>query len=422
MKEEFLHHIWKYKLFEKDQLKTTSGEKVEIINTGTHNFDSGPDFFNAKIKINKTVWAGNVEIHLKSSDWYQHNHHQDKAYDNVILQVVHVHDKEVYRTNGLLIPSLELNFNKRLLKNYAELIEKDWDIACKNSLGGIDPFIINSWIEKLTVERLEEKSERIIAILEQTDNSWEKAFYFQLASNFGFKLNAQAFELLAKSLPLNCLAKHKDNLLQVEALLFGQAGFLDTDSGDDYYLQLVKEYAYLKKKFRLKPIEKHLWKFLRSRPGNFPSIRIAQFAQLVYKSSALFSKIIETNDLNKYYRLFQVEPSAYWINHYLFNKGSVQKKKKLGKSAIDNILINTIVPFLFVYGKAKGISELQDRAIQLLENIKAENNHITKKWAELGVQPASAFDSQALIQLKNNYCNQKKCLNCQIGTHIIVKE
>ena len=419
MKEEFLHYLWKYNLFEKDNLKTCSGDQIEILKSGTHNFDSGPDFFNAKIKINDTVWAGNVEIHLKSSDWVHHKHHQDKAYDNVILQVVIKHDKEVYRTNGELIPTLELEYDDRLHKNYEELLKIDSDILCGDYLKLVDSFKLRNWLEKLTIERLEQKSDKIEKLLALVDNSWEMAFYYQLANNFGFKLNAEPFELLAKSLPLNNLAKHKDNLFQIEALLFGQAGFLEEDQGDEYYLGLQKEYEYLKKKFKLKSIENHLWKFLRSRPGNFPTIRIAQFAQLIYKSTALFSKLIETEKLSDFYKLFQVKPSGYWDNHYVFNKESVVKSKSLGKKAIDILLINTVVPFLFVYGKSKGINELQNRALNLLENIKAENNSIINKWIDLGVTPENAFDTQALIQLKNNYCNQKKCLNCQIGNMII---
>lgn len=356
---------------------------------------------------------------MKSSDWYQHKHHHDKAYDNVILQVVNYHDKEVYRTKKQLIPTLELCFDKRLLTNYEELIKRKNTIPCGDDLKLVDPFKITAWIEKLTIERLEQKSEKINTILDYVDQSWETAFYYQLARNFGFKLNAEPFEWLAKSLPLNYIAKHKDNLFQIEALLFGQAGFLEENQGDEYYLELKKEYEYLKKKFRLKPIEKYLWKFLRSRPGNFPTIRIAQFAQLIYQSKSLFSKIIETKTINDFYKLFQVKPSEYWENHYVFNKESVVKSKNLGKHAIDTILINTIVPFLFVYGKSKGIEDLIDRALELLQNIRAENNRIIKDWFDLGIKSTSAFDTQALIQLKNNYCNQKKCLNCQIGNVVI---
>jgi len=421
MREEFLHYIWKYKLFNNKDLKTQNQEKLEILNQGIHNTDAGPDFFNAKIKINNTIWAGNIEIHINSSDWYKHNHQSDKAYGNVILQVVFNNDKDVLRTDGQIIPTLIVEFNNELLNNYESLIKNESWIPCQNEINKVDSFTIHNWLEKLAIERLEEKSERIYKLLEQTNNSWENAFYIQLASNFGFKLNSMPFELLAKSLPLNYLAKHKDNLFQIEALLFGQAGFLNGESGDEYFNQLQKEYAYLKKKFKLEPIENHLWKFLRSRPGNFPTIRIAQYSKLIYSSTSLFSKILEAKTIHNLYRLFIVNPSEYWENHYVFNKESVKKRKSLGKSAVDIILINTIIPFLFIYGDSKGKPEYKTRAIEFLETMKPEKNSIVAKWNELGIGSENAFHSQALIQLKNKYCNHKKCLNCQIGNCIIRK-
>jgi len=314
---------------------------------------------------------------------------------------------------------LQIKFNNDLLNNYQSLIKKDTWVACEDYLDLVDGFKIKVWLEKLTVERLEQKSDRINNILGQVNNSWETAFYYQLARNFGFKLNSDPFELLAKSLSLISISKHKDNLFQIETLLFGQAGFLDEVGGDEYYLKLQKEYLYLQKKFKLKPIEKHLWKFLRSRPGNFPTIRIAQFAKLVYESKSMFSKTLEIDKKEVLHDLFVVKPSEYWDTHYLFNKTSILKSKSLGKSAVEIILINTVIPFLFVYGKAKGQYQYQERALDLLENIKAEKNSIISNWDKLGIKSTSAFDTQALIQLKNNYCNQKKCLNCQIGNTII---
>jgi len=419
MKEEFLHYIWKYRLFNNNSLIADTGDKIEVLNQGTHNFDAGPDFFNAKIKINNTVWAGNVEVHINSSDWFKHHHQNNKAYDNIILQVVYKNDKQVHRENGEIIPTIELQFDKKLWKKYDSLIGNQSWIACQSDIEAVDSFIIQNWIDKLAIERLEDKSLRIKELLVQNNNSWENAFYQHLAANFGFKLNKIPFELLAKSLPLSYLAKHKNDLLQIEALLFGQAGFLTVPDGDEYYLNLRKEYLYLFKKFELKPLENHLWKFLRSRPGNFPTVRIAQFASLIHKSSALFSKIIETKNTTDFYELFSVTPSKYWENHYIFNKESHKKEKSIGKSAIDILLINTVVPFLFVYGKAKGIYELQDRAVELLEHIKAEKNSIISQWDNTGIKSLNAYQSQALIQLKNVYCNAKRCLNCQIGNQII---
>lgn len=421
MKEEFLHYIWKYKLYNSRDLKTTTGQKIEILNQGNHNFDSGPDFFNAKIKIDDTVWVGNVEIHINSSDWYNHNHHTNKAFDNVILQVVINNDKDVFRTNRQLVPTMELKFDKRLLSNYEDLLQSKLWIACEKDILKVDSFIINQWIDKLAIERLEEKSNRINELLNQQNGNWENTFYIQLAQNFGFKLNSQPFELLAKSLPLTYLGKHKNNQLQLEAMLFGQAGFLDDDGSDEYYKSLQKEYRFLKAKFNLKPVEKHLWKFLRSRPGNFPTIRIAQFAMLIFKSAALFSKIIESAKIEEIKEFFLVETSDYWKTHYQFNKESVNKTKCLGEDSVDVLIINTIIPFLFVYGKETGNETIKNRALDFLEKIKTEKNSIIQGWSDLGVISNNALTSQALIHLKNNYCNIKNCLNCQIGNQIIYK-
>jgi hypothetical protein len=419
MKEDFLHYLWKYKLFRTTNLRAQTNEKVEIVHPGIHNNDSGPDFFNAKIKIGETTWAGNVEIHLKSSDWYHHQHHKDKAYDNVILQVVYQHDKDVYLSNNSLVPTMEIQFDDILLKNYQKLIRSESWIACEKDLHTVDDFLIKKWMEELMIERLEDKALKIKQELKQTQNNWEETFYRHLAKNFGFKLNGEPFELLARSLPLKVVAKHKNNLMQIEALLFGQAGFLNEETGDDYYLKLKSEYQFLQHKFNLKPIEKHLWKFLRSRPGNFPTVRLAQFAALIFQSKSLFSKIMETQDLQKIKQMLQAKPSEYWDTHYHLNKPSVKKPKPLGQSAIQILFINTVVPFLFVYGKHKGIDDLSERALSSLSMIKPEKNSMVSQWKRLGLKPENAFESQALIQLKNNYCTFKKCLHCSIGNYII---
>jgi hypothetical protein len=419
MKEEFLHYLWKYKLFNTSNLRTQTNEKVEVINPGLHNMDAGPDFFNAKIKIGETTWAGNVEIHLKSSDWYHHQHHTDKAYDNVILQVVYQHDKDVYLSNNTLVPTMEIQFDEILLKNYEKLIDSESWIACEKDLHTVDDFLIQKWLEALMIERLEDKALKIKQELKQTQNNWEETFYRHLARNFGFKLNAEPFGLLARSLPLKVLAKHKNNLMQIEALIFGQAGFFNEETGDDYYLKLKHEYQFLNRKFQLKPIAKHLWKFLRSRPGNFPTVRLAQFAAFIFQSKSLFSKIMNEQDVQNIKHILKAKPSDYWEDHYHFNKKSVKKTKPLGQSAIQILIINTVVPFLFVYGKHTGKEELCDRALGLLLEIKPENNSIISKWKRLGLKPENAFESQALIQLKNKYCTFKKCLHCPIGNYII---
>lgn len=423
MTEDFLQHIWKYHLFDKNNLIASTGEKIEILNIGQKNIDAGPDFFNAKVKIDNTVWAGNIEIHINSSDWVKHSHNKNKAYDNVILHVVYNNDMQITRSTGEPIPTIELKFDKKLYSNYQDLIKNEQWISCENEINNIDGFIIDFWLNSLLIERLENKSEYILKTLKQNNNNWEETFYQQLAKNFGIKINQQPFEQLAKSLPLKYLSKHKNNLLQIEAFLFGQAGFLETNvDGDDYYSKLKKEYSFLKNKFNTKPIEKHLWKFLRLRPSNFPTIRIAQFASLIYKSSSLFSKIIESDDLIEIKKYFSVSTSEYWHTHYVFNKTTKKKIKKTGDVFTNSLIINTIVPFLFVYSKSKDNDDYKIRALKFLEKLPAEKNSIINNWKSLGMPVPNAFYSQALIQLKNEYCNKKKCLYCQIGNRIIASK
>lgn len=420
MTEEFLQYIWNYNLFDKKPVRAFTGEKIEVLTTGEHNKDAGPDFFNAKIKIDDTTWVGNVEIHLKSSDWLKHKHDKDKAYDNVILHVVLVNDAETTRTNDEIITTVRLSFDKKLFAHYQILLQSQLWIPCENDFHKIDKFIVAHWLNNLLVERLENKSDYILQNLSLNKNNWENTFYQQLARNFGFKLNAEPFELLAKSLPVVYLAKHKNNLLQIEALLFGQSGLLnDNFSDDEYFQSLKKEYKFLRHKFNLKPVDKHLWKFLRLRPSNFPTLRISQFATLIYKSTALFSKIIEVNGIKELNKLFKISASEYWDTHYVFNKESKKKKKILGKTAFNIIVINTIVPFLFVYGKSKDNEVYKNKAIKLLEELKPEKNSIINNWEKTGVKAINSFYSQALLQLKNEYCAKKKCLKCQIGNKII---
>jgi len=423
MNEFFLHFIWQNKLFE-NNFTTDSGELIEILSVGERNFDSGPDFLNAKIKIAETLWSGNVEIHCNSSDWLKHKHNTDRAYDNVILQVVKHKDTEIYRTSGTLIQTVELKFDNSLYDNYLELAKPQNSIACREKLKTINSFVLEFWLQKMLVEKLENKATNVIDCLNINQNNWSECFYRFLARNFGFKLNSLPFEMLAKSLPLNYLAKHKDNLLQVEAMLFGQAGFLEKepDNADEYYLRLRNEYLFLKKKFNLQPIDNHLWKFLRLRPPNFPTIRIAQFAALIHLSSSLFSKVIEIENVTDCYKLFDISASKYWETHYNFNKISTKKRKTLGKSSIQTLLINTVVPFIFIYGKYKGAENLQDRALSFLEQIEPEENSIVAKWEEVGITIDSAFKTQALIHLHDNYCTEKKCLNCEIGNKFIMNK
>lgn len=423
MNEEFLQFIWKQGLFNKQNLKTTDGKALKIISTGQHNGDSGPDFFNARIKIGDTTWAGNVEIHQKSSHWYVHHHNTDAAYDNVILHVVEKADCPVL-IKSQQIPTLEISYPEKILASYRELLQSEKWIACSDHIAEVDPFVLRFWFSSLMIERLQSKTADIMKTLAYNKNNWNETFYQLLARNFGLKTNALPFEMLAKSLPLNILAKHKNSLMQVEALLFGQSGLLnETLLGDDYYLALRDEYSFLFKKYNLKGIETHLWKFMRLRPVNFPTVRIAQLAQLVYQSTALFSQILETESLDDLRRLFDVSASAYWDSHYSFNKASKDKHpKKLGDTAFENLVINTIVPLLFVYGDQHLNQSLKDKALLWLEKLAPEENQVIRKWNELGIDSRSALETQALIQLKNNYCASKKCLNCQLGAKIIISD
>lgn len=424
MQEEFLHYLWKFRLFDGNDLVTQTGEPIEIIKVGEPNSDSGPDFFNARIKICETEWAGNVEIHVCASDWEAHKHQNDKAYDNVILHVVHDADKELKRKNGELIPTLKLKgrIPNGIYKKYlAFKSSKDW-IPCGKQIQTVNTFTVNHWLDRLLVERLERKTQPIVDSLAKNQNNWEETFYQQLAYGFGLKVNAQPFEQLAKSLPLNMLAKHKDSLLSLEALFFGQAGLLAAAPKEVYEKQLLKEYQFLKSKFKLKPMDGHLWKFARLHPPGFPTIRIAQFANLIYKSLNLFSKMIEAQNIYTVRSLLHAEASEYWNTHYRFGKISPFRKKLLGEDTKNNLIINVIAPFLFVYAKQKGEPALTERALDFLDKTEAEKNSIIEKWESIGIRSETAGQTQALLQLKDEYCAKKRCLECSVGAKLLLPD
>ncbi|MDF1671873.1 MAG: DUF2851 family protein [Vicingaceae bacterium] len=421
MKEDFLHYVWKYKLFNTSNLLTTNNEEITIINSGQHNTNAGPDFFNGKVIIGSTTWAGNIEIHINSSDWLAHKHQNDKAYENVVLHVVFNDDKVIYDINNNPIPTLELKkiLSSELIdKNNYLQVSKDW-VACQKQINTVDNFTINTWLNRLAVERLERKSEEIQITLKQNKNDWEQTFYQYLFKYFGLKVNALPFEQLAINTPVKIAEKHNE-LKFIEALYFGQAGFLKDDIEDDYYVRLKKEYQFLKAKFSLKPIDKSLWKLLRLRPASFPTIRISQLANLLNNETRLFSKLLDATSVKAIEEIFKVSASEYWKTHYQF--GVVVGKsstKKVGKILINTLIINVVVPFLFVYGKQKQDEKFLEKALNFLESIKSENNSIITKWYELNVASNNAMQSQALLELKNNYCSQKKCLNCSIGSEIL---
>jgi hypothetical protein len=423
MKEDFLHFIWNYKLYNNESIITTEGEPVEIISPGTHNTHAGPDFFDARIRIGNTLWAGNVEVHVRSSDWIRHGHQKDAAYRNTILHVVADHDLQVFNDIHSEILTVVLKWPEWIEKNYLELIEShDW-VGCASQLYRIDPFRIKFFLNGIVIERLKQKIETIQESLAETNNDWGETFYQVLARYFGLKENSDPFEMLARSLPQAILAHHHDSLFQIEALIFGQAGLLGEEIfADEYYLGLRNEYRFLAVKYGLKPIAGHLWKFMRMHPGNFPTIRLAQLAMLVHNSHNLFSAVTEAKNLEELKTLFSISASDYWNDHYSFNKTSVNRKKIFGNQIFNLVLINVIVPFYFLYGENQNLSSLKDRALEIMEQLAPENNSIIKRWAGAGITASNALESQALLHLKRYYCEPKNCLQCSIGHKIILHE
>ena len=419
MQEEFLHFVWQHGYFAQGNLLTINQLPVEVVRLGTLNTDSGPDFFNACVCIDNTQWCGNVEIHTLASDWYRHGHHTDEAYNNVVLHVVAKYDKDCFTEQGRLLPTLVLPFDRQVWQRYEHLMQmNDW-IPCASYLKLVDKLVVNSWVEALVVERLEHKTDQWRTLFVSVENHLEEAFYIHLVRSLGTNTNAQPFEMLARATPLQMLARQRNNLLQLEAMLFGQAGMLNGARGDEYFKHLQREYAHLKAKFKLHPIEGHLWKFMRLRPVNFPTIRIAQLAVLLFHSSRLIDKILEAQTLEEYLQLFDLTTSDYWNTHYRFMKPSAFRKKHMGRNMILALLINTVVPFLFLYASHMGSQQYRDKAFRLLEQMPAEENQVVRRWRELGLQVASAMDSQGLIHLKKHYCNQKKCLSCRIGKNLV---
>ncbi|MEO8795617.1 MAG: DUF2851 family protein [Daejeonella sp.] len=420
--EDFLHYLWKFRLFNQLNLKTSCGQDLQILSTGIHNKDSGPDFENARVKIADQIWAGTVEIHLKSSDWKKHQHQRDKAYENVILHVVYESDDQIYRDDNSLIPELILQdlIPDDAICKYEELMMNLSWIPCENLLPNVNEVYIDSWLSRMITERLETKSLSINKLLDEYKGSWDDAFYISIARNFGFKTNALPFELLARSLPQQILAKHKNNPFQIESLLFGQAGFLNDHFEDEYPRKLQKEYEFLKLKYSLRPIDKFIWKYMRLRPQNFPCIRIAQFAALISKSSFLFSKTLQLEDVKELRSLFEnLEINPYWLDHYYFDKRSNEVSKNLGTDSVNNILINTVAVSMFAFGKQLGIQKYTDNALELLENLPGEINQVLNRFRKTGIKAENSFRSQALMHLKSSYCDHKKCLHCGIGIKLL---
>lgn len=413
--EQLLHYVWKHKIFPLKELKTTTGQQVEVIDTGLANTDAGPDFFNAKLKLDGVLWIGNIEIHERSSDWFKHGHHADAGYNSVILHIASEIDTEISRSNGERIPQIQLICPEAVRTNYKELLETDSYPPCYRIVPSLPPFTAHSWMTALQMERFEQKATLLNERLKRCQGNWEDAFFITLARNFGFGLNGDAFETWAHRLPFRAVDKHRNDLFQIEAIFFGQAGILEDSDGDGYYLRLKKEYTYLQHKFGLIPMDASLWRFLRLRPANFPHIRIAQLACLYHRAYGLFSRIMETETLQGVRDILKGGTSEYWLTHYTFGGSSPSRPKTLSNTSLDLLIINTVVTFLYAYGLHKGNRVLCARAGSFLEELKAENNYITRMWEQCGMKASNAADSQALIQLKKEYCDKKKCLYCRIG-------
>lgn len=421
MNEALLHTIWKYRLLGQSNFKGCKGENIEVISIGEHNQDSGPDFFNSKIRINDIVLAGNVEIHIKTSDWLRHNHQNDKSYDNLVLHVVYEHDKELSQNDQFNVSILELKhyINPLLLEQYQQLQLSKQPIPCGKAIVHIPDVKWKSWLDRMVVSRLEEKTTYIEHLFEYANHSHEDALYLLLFRNFGFKINNDPFELLGKFLPYSVLRKYADHSIQIEALLFGVAGLLDDLFEDKYPKQLQNDFEFLKHKHRLQSIKKEQWKFSKTRPVNFPTIRISQLAGLIGKQTSLYHLLEQKPELKAIKHFFEAEPNPYWKTHYKFDVETENSSKTLGDTAIDSIVINTIVPYLFFMAKHGSKSDLIEYALDLLSKLPAEMNKKTREFTGLGIKTENAFESQAQIYLLDNFCSKKRCLHCQVGESLL---
>lgn len=423
--EELIHYCWQHKLFQLTQLTTTDGRSVEVIDPGLHNMHAGPDFFNAKVKIDHTLWVGNVEIHDKASDWYRHGHDKDANYDSVILHVVGKVDAEARTMNGTILPQMKLEVPRSVTDNYEALLRTETYPPCYKIIPTLSKLMIHSWLSAMETERLERKTDDIVRRVKQCGGSWENAYFVTLARNFGFGTNSDAFEQWALNVPLDKVGHHRDDIFQIEAIFMGQAGLLEEDClpkryresahKEGYFDRLRDEYRYMAHKFQLQPMDYKLWRFLRLRPQNFPHIRISQLATLYYRRQTGLSELIEQESLKDVTNLLQTEVTDYWRTHYTFGAPGPKSTKKLSAASANLIIINTAIPMLFAYGRHKDDDRLCNRAFDFLDALKAENNNIVRMWQGCGLSVESAGDSQALIQLKKEYCDKKECMRCRIG-------
>ena len=424
MKEDFLHYVWKFQKLDGSDFRTSNNEELHIKNQGSHNLNAGPDFFNAQIELDGQLWAGNIEIHIKSSDWYAHNHELDPAYDNVILHVVWEHDAEIFRKDGSPIPTLVLKelVPKSTLERYQKLFskEKKW-INCENDFADVDSFIIENWLERLYIERLQKKEEILLLELKDTRNHWEELLFRMLCKNFGLNINGESFFSVAKSIDFSVVKKCSQKQQDLETLLMGQAGLLEGEKEDGYFKVLKTDYEYLNRKFSLRNDGVIAPAFFRLRPPNFPTIRFAQLAALYSKWDNLFSKIIDIRETKDFYTLFSVCASEYWDTHYNFGVSSKESKRRITKNFIDLLIINTVLPIKFTYAVQQG-QDVSEEILKIASEIPSERNGIVDKFNSLKNISKNAYQSQALLQLKSEYCDKNRCLQCAIGNAIVGSE
>jgi hypothetical protein len=424
MREDFLHYLWRHRRFDLRDLRTTDDRPLEILHPGEPNSHAGPDFFNARIRIGDTLWAGNIELHVRASDWRVHAHSNDPAYDNVILHVVYEPDTDIPGRDGRPLPclSLQRRIPPKLLESYQRLLREIQWIPCQSSVRAVPALLRNNWLDRIYIERLEAQVRDVQALLLQAEQHWEEAFYRRLAWSFGLTVNSEPFLALACGLPLRILARRRSDLLQIEALVFGQAGFLEGSFQDAYPAALAREYRFLRQKYQLEPLSEAQWKFLRLRPANFPTVRLAQFAALLHHATQWFAAVLDEPDIRRLEQLFSVPVSAYWHTHYRFDRPSVARAKLPGRDLLHAVFINTVAPMLFLYGRQKQLPALQDRAVRLLESLPPETNAILHEWETLGVPAAHAAHGQALLHLKRHYCDKRRCLECAIGNAVLRAE
>ncbi len=419
LKEELFHFIWQYKLLNTNTLYTESGQQLQIIKPGELNNDSGPDFFNAKIKLGNLTLAGNIEVHVNASDWNKHHHQDDAAYSNIILHVVYINDSKQKSHGNFEILELKKHIDERVLKNYINLIRSKNTLPCHRHISEVNRLKLSGWLQRMLIERLEKKTEYIKQQFEQSGNDYSFALYITFAKNFGFKVNAEPFENLARVLPLSVLLKHANNLFQLEALLFGCAGLLEKSFKDKYIQQLQNEFEFLKQKYNLRVLKGESWKFMRLRPANFPSVRLWQFAKLIYHHSDIFMNPEKYNSISKLSEALQHKPDGYWKNHYKIGGKEQKEIGSMGIQSVENIMINTIAPYLFFYARQTAKDSDLSNALSCFDEIPFESNIKTRHFTKAGLQLKTAGESQALIQLFDNYCKTKRCLNCGIAAQLL---